>query len=71
MITTPKIRMLQLKPAGSGFGVAGKNMKTQATERKQSAMMLMGVPALPSVQREGGNGSPRRRFVRTQAMQTT
>lgn len=50
-----------------GFGALGKNWKIQATSRKDMATMLMTLPAFPSLNRDGGKGSPRIRFWRIPA----
>lgn len=50
-----------------GLGALGKNWKIQATSRKDIAMILMALPDLPRLNREGGNGSPRIRFWRMPA----
>ena len=69
MMTAQYTSTDQFMPATPGLGTAGKNMNVQATDKKQRAMMLIGVPHLPRSNREAGNGSPRKRFVSMQAMQ--
>ena len=57
-------------PAASGLGAAGKNRNKNAIQRKQMAKMLIGMPSLPRLNREGGNRSPRSRLVRMTPMTT-
>nr|POE89968.1 hypothetical protein CFP56_20437 [Quercus suber] len=50
-------------------GVApGKKANTKIGARKQSAMMLMAMPHLPSEKRRDGRGCPRTRLMRRQEM---
>ena len=57
-------------PAASGLGAAGKNRNKNAIQRKQIAKMLIGMPSLPRLNREGGNRSPRSRFASITPMTT-
>ena len=51
-----------------GFGWLGKNWKIHATRRKDIAITLTKLPALPRRKREVGNDSPRRRLWRIPAL---
>lgn len=48
--------------AAVGFGTLGKKRKMASTVSQHNAPMLMNIPALPRLNREGGSGSPRKRF---------
>ena len=61
-LTLFELAAYQFMDVPVGFGALGKNWKIQATRRKDKAIILMTLPALPRLNRDEGKDSPRIRF---------
>lgn len=63
--------MLKLKVAGlKSTGLCGKKLSMKIKLRNKTAMMFIGRPSLPKSQRRGRRGSPRRRLIMMQVIDT-
>ena len=56
--------------AAVGCGAAGKNKKTNASDKNAKAIALTNMPAAPRLKRDGKRASPRTRRANMQPMTT-
>ena len=66
----PNIAIFQFIVVAVTGRAVGKKQKTKNEIRKIRAVILIAMPHLPRENFDGGNGSRRKRFERTQPMDT-